>query len=87
MLTGVNTPMKSTLFASTLAAALTGTSFGQVDVFPIGECCSPWQLEWDGTTLFFFQPFECDGWTDWDFDVPEETTVTYQLERLPCAGY
>ena len=31
--------MKSTLFASTLAAALTGTSFGQVDVHLFDECC------------------------------------------------
>ena len=30
--------MKSTLFASTLAAALTATSFGQVEVELTGQC-------------------------------------------------
>ena len=86
MLTEGNPPMKSTLFASTLAAGLTATSFGQVDVFPIVQCCAPWDLNWDGTTLSFFQTFDCYGYTQWDFFVYEETTVTYQLERLPCMG-
>ena len=78
--------MKSTLFASTLAAALTSTSFGQVEVFLIDECCAPWQFDWDGTTLSFYQPFECFGYTRWEFFVPEETTVTYQVELLGCSG-
>ena len=78
--------MKSTLFASTLAAALTATSFGQVDVFQYGECCAPWKLSWDGTTLSFYQPFECYGYTAWDFIVLEDTTVTYQVDRLGCGG-
>ena len=34
--------MKSTLFASTLAATLTATSFGQVEVELIEECCGNW---------------------------------------------
>ena len=76
--------MKSTLFASTLAAALTGTSFGHLDVFQTDECCEPWDTNWDGTTLSFYQPLECYGFTEWEFDVYEETIVTYQLEWLPC---
>ena len=76
--------MKSTLFASTLAAALTGTSFGQVQVFQTNECCEPWDTNWDGTTLSFDQEFGCSGNTVWDFLVGEETTVTYQVEMLPC---
>ena len=75
--------MKSTLFASTLAAALTATSFGQVDFNLRDECCAPWQFDWDGTTLSFYNP-DCFGYTGWDFHVLEETTVTYQLEWLPC---
>ena len=78
--------MKSTLFASTLAAALTATSFGQVEVFQIDE--SPfggWVTNWDGTTLSFYTPSFC-GDTGWEFGLLEETTVTYQLELLPCAG-
>ena len=78
--------MKSTLFASTLAAALTATSFGQVDVAQFGECCAPWETNWDGTMLSFFQPFDCYGYTGWDFFVPEEITVTYQVDLLTCGG-
>ena len=78
--------MKSSLFASTLAAALTATSFGQVEVFPRGTCCYPWDLDWDGTTLSFLQPFDGSGTTIWDFVVSEETTVTYQLDWLPDIG-
>ena len=78
--------MKSTLFATTLTAALTATSFGQVDVYAGGQCCAPWDIDWDGTTLSFFQKFECFGVTGWDFFVPEETTVTYQLGWLSCGG-
>ena len=76
--------MKSTLFASTLSAALTSTSFGQVSVQPIEECCGGWETNWDGTTLSFYQPFDCYGYTAWEFLVEEETTVTYQVEMLPC---
>ena len=86
MLIGDNTPMKSTLFASTLAAALTATTFGQVDVVQIDECCSPWETNWDGTTLSFYAP-ECFGYTTWEFSVPEETTVTYQVDWLPCEQF
>ena len=78
--------MKSSLFASTLATALTATSFGQVDVQQLDECCFPWDTNWDGTTLSFYQPEECNGYTAWDFFAPEETTVTYELEWLPCFG-
>ena len=78
--------MKSTLFASTLAAALTATSFGQVEVFQVGECCAPWDTNWDGTTLSFYQPFECYGFTHWDFFAQEEITVTYQVDLLTCGG-
>ena len=78
--------MKSTLFASTLAAALTGTSFGQVEVSPREECCAPWDTSWDGTTLSFYQPSQCYGYTVWDFFVAEETTVTYQVDWLACVG-
>lgn len=78
--------MKSTLFASTLAAALTATSFGQVDVFQYDECCGPWDTNWDGTTLSFYQPFDCYGYTAWTFLVPEETTVTYQVQLLCDIG-
>ena len=78
--------MKSTLFASTVAAALTATSFGQVEVYAVSDCCFPWDTNWDGTTLSFYQPFDCSGATIWDFWVFEETTVTYQLEWLSCEG-
>ena len=78
--------MKSTLFASTLAAALTATSFGQVEVFHLGDCCAPWDINWDGTRLSFLQPFDCSGATAWVFSVPEETTVTYQVDWLPCGS-
>ena len=84
MLTGGITSMKSTLFASTLAAALTATSFGQVEVYSEGSCCGPWDTNWDGTTLSFYT-LECFGITAWNFFVPEETTVTYQVDRLLCA--
>ena len=77
--------MKSSLFASTLAAALTATSFGQVEVELIDFCCGPWDTNWDGTTLSFYA-LDCFGYTGWDFFVPEETTVTYQVDWLPCAG-
>ena len=80
--------MKSTLFATTLAAALTATSFGQVDVdiFPMDECCDAWEKSWDGTTLSFYQPFDCYGYTAWNIYVNEETTVTYQVVWLDCSG-
>ena len=78
--------MKSILFASTLATALTATSFGQVEVYSQGSCCFPWDTNWDGTTLLFFQPIDCYGYTQWDFFVIEETTVTYQANWLPCQG-
>ena len=76
--------MKSTLLALTLASALTSTSIGQVDVFPLADCCDPWDTSWDGTTLSFFQTLDCNGYTVWDFVVYEETTVTYQVEWLSC---
>ena len=75
--------MKSTLFASTLAAALTATSFGEVEVIPVGSCCDPWDTNWDGTTLSFYAS-DCYGYTGWAFSVPEETTVTYQVNWLDC---
>ena len=79
--------MKPTLFASTLAAALSATSFGQVEVQLTNECCGlPWEIDYDGTTLSFIQPLDCLGVTYWQFDVLEETTVTYQVEWLPCMG-
>ena len=78
--------MKSTLFASTLAAALTATSFGQVEVENTVQCCLlPWDTSWDGTTLSFNYTF-CTGYTVWNINVPEETTVTYQVEWLSCEG-
>ena len=86
MLTGEHTSMKSTLFASTLTAALTATSFGQVEVEFVGYCCPgspPWEIDYDGTTLSFFpEPYVLAGVTYWNFDVLEETTVAYQVERL-----
>ena len=76
--------MKSTLLASILASALTSMSIGQVDVFPLDDCCDPWDTSWDGTTLSFFQTLDCNGYTVWDFVVYEETTVTYQVDWLSC---
>ena len=76
--------MKSTLFASTLAAALTATSFGQVEVENLGFCCIPWNTSFDGTTLFFQPAFNsCEAkLTVWDIVVTEETPVTYEVTRL-----
>ena len=75
--------MKSTLFASTLAAALTATSFGQVNSSLMDSCCSPWQVIEVPTRLSFLQD-DCSGYTTWDFTVYGETKVTYYVELLGC---
>ena len=78
--------MKTTLFVSTLAVALTATSFGQVEVQFLYGHNSDWSTSFDGTTLSFFQDSDCFGYIDWEFSVPEETTVTYQFQHLSCLG-
>ena len=70
--------MKSTLFASTLAAALTGTSFGQVEVQLIGECCGNWNYTYIDEILAFETP-DNYGFTTWDIQVPEATVVSFTL--------
>ena len=76
--------MKSTLFASTLAAALTGTSFGQVEVELMSECCGNWNYTYQNEVLTFItdQPF---GYTRWDIQVPEDTLVQFTCNRFTGA--
>ena len=73
--------MKSTLFASTLAAALTATSFGQVEVELTGECCGDWNYTYQNEVLTFAtaQPY---GFTRWDIQVPEDTIVQFTCSLL-----
>ena len=75
--------MKSTLFASTMAAALTAATFGQVDSDLIESCCSPWQVIEVPTRLSFLQD-DCSGHTTWDFTSYGQTKVTYYVELLGC---
>ena len=74
--------MKSTLFASTLAAALTGTSFGQVEVELLDSCCGDsWNYTYQNEVLTFISndPF---GFTDWQIQVPEDTLVQFTCSKL-----
>ena len=73
--------MKSTLFASTLAAALTATSYGQVEVELIGECCDGWNYTYQNEVLTFIssEPF---GYTSWLIQVPEDTLVQFTCFML-----
>ena len=71
--------MKSTLFATTLAAALTGTSFGQVEVQLFDSCCGG---NWNHTYINEILTFDTSddyGFTVWDIQVPEDTIVSYSL--------
>ena len=79
--------MKSTLFASTLAAALTVNSFGEVNVYHQGSCCGSWAITWDlpKQRLNFFTGLNY-GYTVWVFDVSEETTVNFEAEWLTDTG-
>ena len=77
--------MKSSLFASTLAAALTGTSFGQVEVELLDDCCPEtfsgqpsWQYSFSNQILFF-NTTNNFGYTTWDIQIPEETLVSFTL--------
>ena len=82
--------MKSTLFASTLAAALTATSSAQVTVEVLGDQGdpnNPWTVEWNGTTLDFYVEDTCSSaLIHIDFWVTEETNVTYQAEVSALSG-
>ena len=71
--------MKSTLFASTLAAALTATSFGQVEVQLIEDCCS-WNYVYIDE-LLAFDTANNYGYTTWDIQVPEATLVSFTLSH------
>ena len=74
--------MKSTLFASTLAAALTATSFGQVEVELISECCNAtWNHTYENQLLHFDTTAEWGG-TAWEITVPSSTIVTFSLSQL-----
>ena len=75
--------MKLRLFASTMAAALTTTTLGQVNSSLIESCCSPWQVIEVPTRLSFSQD-DCSGYTTWDFSVWGQTKVTYYVELLGC---
>ncbi len=75
--------MKSTLFASTMAAALTAATFGQVNSSLIESCCRPWQVIEVPTRLSFLQD-DCSGHTTWDFTSYGQTKVTYYVELLGC---
>ena len=78
--------MKSTLFASTLAATLTATSFGQVEVELVSECCddvtgeASWQHNFSNQ-LLFFDTTNNFGVTVWDIQVPEATVVSFTLSH------
>ncbi len=79
--------MKSTLFASTLAASLTATSFGQVDVQLLDECCpdevtgqASWQYNFSNQSLCF-NTSNNYGFTRWGIQVPEETLVSFTLAQ------
>ena len=76
--------MKSTLFASTLAAALTGTSFGQVEVELDGECCGDWVYTYQNEILTFVTS-ETFGYTSWNIQVPEDTLVQFTFSLLDPA--
>ena len=76
--------MKSTLFASTLAAALTGTSFGQVEVELLYDCCDTdtGQPSWTHTYVDEILTFDTTnnyGLTRWAIQVPETTVVSFNL--------
>ena len=76
--------MKSSLFASTLAAALTATSFGQVEVELTGECCPDDQTGqgWNHTYVDEILSFDTTnnyGFTRWAIQVPEATFVSFNL--------
>ena len=73
--------MKSTLFASTLAAALTATSFGQVEVELIGQCCDDWHYTYQNEVLTFATALPV-GFTRWDIQVPEDTLVQFTCSKL-----
>ena len=77
--------MKSTLFASTLAATLTATSFGQVEVELMDECCpdsSTGSPSWTHTYVDEILTFDTTnnfGYTRWVIQVPETTVVSFNL--------
>ncbi len=74
--------MKSTLFVSTLAATLTATSFGQVDVQLFSSCCGDsWNYTYQDEFLTFItaDPY---GFTDWNIQVPEDTLVQFTCSML-----
>ena len=74
--------MKSTLFASTLAAALTATSFGQVEVELVGECCEgSWQYTYFSQILVF-ESSETYGYQQWEINVSQDTEVSFSLSML-----
>ena len=78
--------MKSTLFASTLAAALTATSFGQVEVELITACCNDsWSHMYLNEILAFNTTNEY-GYTGWAILVPEETIVSFILSGNTGVG-
>ena len=78
--------MKSTLFASTLAAALTATSFGQVEVELNSDCCPDpigapsWYYTYQNEILIFVTTNNY-GYTSWSIQVPEETLVSFTLAQ------
>ena len=73
--------MKSILFASTLAAALTATSFGQVEVELLADCCGPWEHTYVDQVLTFTTE-DNSGATLWTIQVPEDTRVSFALSML-----
>ena len=72
--------MKSTLFASTLAATLTATSFGQVELHLRSECCSSWYYTYIDEILEF-NSIDNYGYTTWVIQVPEATGVSFTLTQ------
>ena len=72
--------MKSTLFASTLAAAVPATSFGQVEVQLMDECCD-WNYLYQNEVLTFISS-EPYGYTNWNIQVPEDTVVQFTCSKL-----
>ena len=79
--------MKSSLFTWALASVFTANSFGEVNVYPQGSCCGSWAITWDlpEQRLDFFTGLNY-GYTEWVFEVSEETTVIFEAEWLTATG-
>ena len=71
--------MKSTLFASTMAAALASTSFGQVEVLLVDQCCGPMNTSYVNEVLTFDHSANY-GYAEWYITVPSDTWVSFDFD-------